>query len=50
MTDKAFEKMMEQKRIEAAAPGYGARCAAKAREAAKIRTDNDKNIQELILS
>jgi len=49
MTDKAFEKMMEQKRIEAATPGHGARCATKAREA-KTRTSGDKNIQELTLS
>lgn len=47
MNDKAFEKLMAEKRKEASKPGYGARCAAKAREAAKTRTGSK---QELILS
>lgn len=47
MNDKAFEKMMEQKRKEAAKPGYGVRCAAKARKANKTRKGS---MQELILS
>ena len=55
MNDKAFEKMMAQKRIESEKPGYGARCAAKARwtenEIAALKQKmGDKNIQELILS
>ncbi len=47
MNDKAFEKMMAQKRKEASKPGYGARCAAKAREVSKTRKGSR---QELILS
>jgi len=49
MNDKAWEKLMEQKRIESEKPGYGARCAAKARKVAKTRK-GDQNVQELILS
>lgn len=45
MTDKEWNKIMEQKRKEASKPGYGARCAAKAK-AAKTRGSR----QELILS
>ena len=47
MNNKEFEKMMEQKRIESEKSGYGARCAAKARESAKTRTGS---AQKLILS
>lgn len=47
MNDREWDKLMEQKRKEAAKPGYGARCAAKAREAAKTRKGSP---QELILS
>ncbi len=48
MTDKEFEKLMEQKRIEASKPGYGARCAAKAAKARK--RNGDKSARELMLS
>jgi hypothetical protein len=47
MNDKAFEKMMAQKQKEASKSGYGARCAAKAREVNKTRKGS---LQELILS
>lgn len=47
MNDKAFENMMARKQKEASVSGYGARCAAKAREAAKTRKGTR---QELILS
>lgn len=47
MNDKAFNKMMEQKRIEASKPGYGALCAAKVREVNKTRKGSR---QKLILS
>jgi len=52
MTDKEWDKLMEQKRAEAAKPGYGARCAAEARKANKARKPgvHDQSIQELMLS
>ena len=43
-------RTMEQKRIEAEAPGYGAACAKRAAEAAKARTGGDRSIEELMLS
>lgn len=49
MTDAEFERIMEQKRVEAAKPGYGARCAAKA---TKVRrsSNQDQSRRELVLS
>ena len=50
MNDAEWERIMEQKQKEAALPGYGAKCAQRAAEAAKAPRMGDQSEEELLLS